>query len=85
MSKFILIFALRKATENMVTDIVKETAKILIDKYYAESEVYMAEFLASEFPKSLSYEEAFEVYILCMKMVEGDEFYTIKEGIKEAL
>jgi hypothetical protein len=42
----------------------------------------MAEFLASEFPKGLSFEEAFETYILCMKMVEGDEFYAIKEGKK---
>ena len=72
---------MRKGMKN----IVKETAQKLVDKYYAESEVCMAEFLASEFPKSLSYEEAFEVYILCMKMVEGDEFYTIKEGIKEEL
>ncbi len=62
--------------------IVKETAQRVIDKYYAESEVCMAEFLASEFPKGLSFEEAFETYILCMKMVEGDEFYTIKEGKK---
>ena len=69
----------------MAKNIVKETAKNLIDKYYKESGVCMAEFLASEFPKGLSYEEAFEVYILCMKMVEGDEFYTIKEGIKEEL
>lgn len=61
-------------------DIVKETAQKIIDKYYAESEVCMAEFLASEFPKGLSFEEAFEIYILCMKMVEGDKFYTVKEN-----
>ena len=60
--------------------IVKETAERLIEKYHAESEVCMAEFLASEFPKALSFEEAFEVYILCMKRVEGDKFFTIKEG-----
>lgn len=60
--------------------IVKETAQKIIDKYYAESEVCMAEFLASEFPKGLSFEEAFETYILCMKTVEGDKFYTVKEN-----
>ena len=63
-----------------MNDIVKETARKLIDKYYKESEVCMGEFLASEFAKGLSFEEAFETYILCMKMVEGDEFYTIQEG-----
>ena len=61
---------------------VKETASKIIDKYYKESEVCMAEFLAQEFPKGLTYEEAFEVYILCMKTVEGDKFYAIKEKDK---
>ena len=65
-----------------MSDIVKQTARMLIDKYFAESEVCMGEFLASEFPSSLTFEEAFETYILCMKMAEGDEFYTIKEGKK---
>ena len=69
----------------MASEKVKKVANQIIDKYYAESEVCMAEFLAWEKPKGLTYEEAFEVYILCMKMVEGDEFYRIVEGIKEEL
>ena len=66
----------------MIPEIVKTTAEALIDKWRVDSEVCMAEFLASEFPKALSFEEAFEVYILCMKWVEGDKFYTIKENEK---
>ena len=58
---------------------VKETAKKLIDKYYKESTVCMAEFLAQEYPRNLSFEEAFEVYIACMKAIEGDKFFVIKE------
>ena len=65
-----------------MSEIVKNTAERLIEKYRTESDVCMAEFLASEFPKSLSFEEAFEVYVYCMKTVEGDEFFTIKEGEK---
>ena len=67
---------------------VKETISQLLDKYRNtdwENGVCMAEFLASEFPKGLSYEEAFQVYVECMKTVEGDEFYTIKEGETIAL
>ncbi len=63
-----------------IMDIVKEITKQLIVKYRTESDVCMAEFLASEFPKNLSFQEAFEVYIACMKEVEGDKFFVEKEG-----
>ncbi len=50
---------------------------------YEDSEVCMAETLASEVvPAGTTYEEAFEIYIEAMKRVEGDTFYTIKDGEK---
>lgn len=50
---------------------------------YEDSEVCMAETLASEVvPVGTTYEEAFEIYIEAMKRVEGDSFYTIKDGEK---
>ncbi len=50
---------------------------------YEDSEVCMAETLASEVvPAGVSYEEAFEIYIEAMKRVEGDTFYAIKDGEK---
>lgn len=50
---------------------------------YKDSEVCMAETLASEIvPAGTTYEEAFEIYIETMKRVEGDSFYTIKDGEK---
>ena len=57
------------------TDLVTETVKRLLKLYRNDSEVCMAEFLASEFPKNLSFAEAFEVYVTCMQIVEGDKFY----------
>lgn len=48
---------------------------------YLNNGICMAEYLASEpVPSYLTYEDAFEVYIAMMKNIEGDEFYTIKEG-----
>jgi len=53
----------------------------LINEYLDESEVCMAEFLAwKKVPAGMTFEEAFETYIRVMKAVEGDKFYTIKEG-----
>ena len=50
---------------------------------YEDSEVCMAETLASEVvPDGTTYEKAFEIYIEAMKRVEGDTFYTIKDGEK---
>lgn len=48
---------------------------------YLNNGVCMAEYLASErVNPNLTYEDAFEVYVHMMKTIEGDEFYTIKEG-----
>lgn len=61
----------------------KETADRLIKKYADESQVCMAEFLASEpVPAGMSFEKAFNVYVECMKQVEGDSFFTMKENKK---
>ena len=55
----------------------------LLSTYAKDSEVCMAETLASEVvPAGTTYEEAFEIYIETMKRVEGDSFYTIKDGKK---
>ena len=53
----------------------------LVDTYLNDSEVCMAETLASEIvPAGITYEEAFFIYIKAMNRVEGDKFYAIKEG-----
>ena len=60
-----------------MTDMAKE----LIKDYYANSEVCMAEYLASEeVPQGMTFEDAFNTYINCMKEVEGDKFFVEKEG-----
>ena len=59
------------------------TADSIIEEYERDSEVVMAEFLAwKKVPRGMSFEQAFETYIECMKKVEGDKFFTIKEGKK---
>ena len=59
---------------------ISNIVKKLIHKYITDSEVVMGEFLASEkVQRGLTYEQAFEIYISCMKIVEEDKFYTIKE------
>ncbi len=56
-------------------------AKDLIKDYIENSEVCMAEYLASEkVPQGMTFEEAFNIYISCMKQVEGDKFFVEKEG-----
>ena len=41
----------------------------------------MAEYLASkEVPQGMTFEEVFNIYINCMKQVEGDKFFVEKEG-----
>ena len=58
----------------------KITLNGLLAEYCNDSEVCMAEFLADkEVPAGMTFEEAFEMYIECMKRAEGDRFYTIKE------
>lgn len=58
----------------------KITLNGILAEYCRESEVCMAEFLASkEVLPGMTFEEAFEVYVECMKLIEGDRFYTIKE------
>lgn len=65
-----------------MTDITKE----LIKDYIENSEVCMAEYFASkEVPQGLTFEDAFNIYIICMKQVEGDKFFVEKEGEMIAL
>lgn len=60
---------------------ISKIVKKLVHKYITDSEVVMGEFLASEkVQRGLTYEQAFEIYISCMKIVEEDKFYTIKEN-----
>ena len=56
-------------------------AKDLIKDYIENSEVCMAEYLASEeVPQGMTFEEVFNIYINCMKQVEGDKFFVDKDG-----
>ena len=58
----------------------------IIIKYNKESEVCMGELLANmKVPGNVSFEEAFYIYMGCMYVIEGDEFYVLKEGKKESL
>ena len=55
-----------------ITNMTKE----LIKDYIENSEVCMAEYLASkEVPQGITFEDAFNTYINCMKQVEGDKFF----------
>ena len=55
--------------------------KNLIKDYIENSEVCMAEYLAlKEVPQGMTFEDAFNTYINCMKEVEGDKFFVEKEG-----
>ena len=55
--------------------------KELIKDYIENSEVCMAEYLVSkEVPQGMTFEEVFNIYINCMKQVEGDKFFVEKEG-----
>ena len=52
----------------------------LVDDYRKNSEVCLAEYLASApVAGGMTYEQAFDLYIKAMKEVEGDRFYVIKE------
>ena len=65
----------------MTSEDKKKKAGEKIINGYINNGVCMAEYLASEYvPANLTYEDAFEVYITMMKTIEGDQFYTIKEG-----
>ena len=67
-------------------ELIKSTVDKICSKYIKESEVCMAEYLASEkVCPDLTYENAFYVYVRCMKKVEGDRFYIDKEGIIEEI
>jgi len=62
-----------EANNNIVNSLIKD--------YIKNSDVVMAEYLASKkVPHGLTFEDAFEIYIELMKQANGDEFYTIKEG-----
>jgi len=64
----------------METPSYKEKFQKLYNTYLEESDVCMAEFLASEtVPPDTSFEEAFQLYIDAMKRAEGDRFWTQKE------
>lgn len=66
-----------------MSDINNNIVNNLINDYEENSDVVMAEYLSSKkVPHGLTFEDAFEIYIDLMKRVEGDEFYTIKEGEK---
>lgn len=55
--------------------------KEMIKDYIENSEVCMAEYLASkEVPQGITFEEAFYIYIKCMKQVEGDKFFVKRAG-----
>ena len=55
----------------------------LIEDYAFNSDVCMAEYLASTTtPPDITFEEAFLVYVRAMKEANGDGFFTIKEGEK---
>jgi hypothetical protein len=60
-----------------MTDIIKE----LIKDYLENSEVCMAEYLASkEVPQGITFEDATAIYISCMKQINRDKFFVEKEG-----
>ncbi len=74
----------------MFTDVTEpqtnKKLQALLEEYCNESEVCMGEFLFSaKVPENTSYEEAAAIYIAAMKKVEGDKFFTIKEGETEEL
>lgn len=53
---------------------------------YLANDICMAELLADEkVPEGTTFEEAFKIYIEMMKRIEGDKFFTIKEGEKMEL
>lgn len=48
---------------------------------YINNGVCMAELLAwEEVPAHTTWEDAFEIYVEMMKLMEEDQFYVIKEG-----
>ena len=58
----------------------------LIKEYTTDSEVCMGEFLAyKKVPQGMTFEQAFEMYIKCMNMVEGDEFFVKQENSEELI
>ena len=65
----------------MINSRYKDKFQKLYNTYLEESDVCMAEFLASEIvPLDTSFEEAFRLYIDSMKKAEGDRFWTQKEN-----
>lgn len=63
----------------------KKTQKMLnfLKSEYLESDVCMAEVLASTSASELTLEEAFEVYIEAMRWSDGDTFYKRLGGTEE--
>lgn len=58
----------------------------LVRDYVANSDVVIAEYLASKrVPAGTSYEEAFKIYVECMKRANGDRFFVMKEGNMEEI
>ena len=63
---------------------IESAVRKLVAGYKNKSEVCLGEFLASEkVDPTLSYEDAFNTYVTCMKNIEGDKFTVTKEGITE--
>lgn len=59
----------------------KNIVEELCQEYVADSEVVMGEFLAwKKVPEGMTFEQAFEAYIGCMKAANDDRFFVIKEG-----
>ena len=52
----------------------------IVRDYKNNNEVCMGELLADETADGLTLEEAFEVYVHCMKAIEGNRFYVEKNG-----
>jgi hypothetical protein len=73
-------------SKNIILPTFEEKLNSILNTYRLESEIVMAEFLESEkVPKNTTIAEAFRLYVEAMKRVNGDEFYVIKEGIKEEI
>lgn len=57
----------------------KEIKRIL--DIYNKEDICIADLLANiEVPKRISYEQAFEIYIQLLKMIEKDNFYRIVDN-----
>lgn len=57
----------------------KEIKRIL--DIYNREDICIADLLANiKVPKGISYEQAFEIYIQLLKMIENDNFYRIADN-----